>query len=124
MTEPRRRIPAPKGQVALWLALGGLASTFIGTLGVLIGFTLLISALVLGFQARREARPERAPGATPAIVIGSVALFFGLIGIVGMVLFRQEILAYEECSLGANTEVAKQACMDQLMEGLRGRVNR
>lgn len=127
LSNPRRSgQPPAKGQVALWLALGGLFATFIGTLGALIGFALLTSALVMGIQARRDARRQgkSAPGATPAIVIGAVSLFFGLVGLVGFVVFRNEVLAFEECSLGANTEVAKQACMDQFMSGLQSRIKR
>jgi uncharacterized membrane protein YhaH (DUF805 family) len=116
----------PKGQMALWLALGGLFATFIGTFGALLGLALLTSGLVLGIQARREARRQAtvAPGATPAIVIGAVSLFFGLIGLVGFIIFRTEIMTFEECSLGANTEVAKQACMDELVSSLQERIRR
>lgn len=116
----------PRARVALWLALGGLLVTFVGTVGAIVGLGMLSSALVMGIQARRESKRTGADatGATPAIVISAVSLFFVVIGLVGFVVFSDEILAYEECSRGANTEVSRQACMDELMEGLRQRLAR
>lgn len=123
---PRKREQPPPGQVALWLAIGGVLATFIGTVGSLIGLGLLIAALVMGIRARREAKRTGTParGAVPAIVIGAVSLFFMVIGLVGLAIFSEEFLAYQECSQGANTEVARDACMNELMDSVRQRLDR
>lgn len=122
----RPRPPMPRGRLALWLALGGLFATFIGTLGTAIGFGMLMAALVIGIRAKREAKAGAtdASGATAAIVIGAVSLAFMLIGLVGFAVFRDEIMAFEECSRGANTEVAREDCMNTLMDSLQSRINR
>jgi len=116
----------PRGRVALWLALGGLVATFFGTLGTAAGFGMLTAALVIGIRAKREARATGgdAAGATPAIVIGAVSVLFMIIGLIGFVIFRDEIIAFEDCSRGANTEIAREACMDEFMQGLRERMGR
>lgn len=129
MSENQRRLDRPrmpKGRLALWLALGGVAATFIGTLGTAVGLGMLTAALVTGIRAKREARTTGtdASGATPAIVIGAISLVFATIGLIGFAIFRTEIVAFEECSRGANTEVARQACMDDLMQSLERRIGR
>lgn len=124
---PENGRPA-RGRLALWLALGGLLATFLGTFGAFVGFALLSAGFITGIRALREAKssgdPTIAAGATPAIVIGSVGLFLGVVGLVALILFRAEVTRFDECSLGANTEVARQACMDQLIDGVEARVKR
>jgi hypothetical protein len=116
----------PKGRLALWLALGGLLASLVGTVGIFVGFGLLSAAFVTGIQAKREAKAkgETAPGSTPAIVIGAVSLVFVFIGLIGLLIFRTEVMRFDECSLGANTEVARQACMDRFISDLQERLRR
>lgn len=131
--------PIPRGRLALWLAFGGMLLTFFSLPWLAVSFGLFAAALVSGIRAKREAKaaekPEIAVGATAALIIGGIGVTFGMFALVSLLLFRTEVARYEECALGANTEVAKSDCLnqlmsdsqarlDQLMSGIQARFNR
>lgn len=120
--------PIPRGRLALWLAFGGMLLTFFSLPWLAVSFGLFAAALVSGIRARREAnatgKPEIAVGATGAMIIGGIGVAFGMLALVGLLLLRTEVARYEECALGANTEVAKSDCVNRLVSDIQARFNR
>jgi hypothetical protein len=123
--EPKR---IPRGRLALWLALGGIITAMLSVPWIALSFGLFISAFIIGIRARIEAKrtsdPIPARGAIAAIVIGSIGMTIGLIGIAGIALLYPEISRFDECRLGANTEIARADCMEQLRKEITQRLNR
>lgn len=118
----------PRGRLALWFAFGGMLLTFFSLPWLALSFGLFAAALVSGLRAKKEAKasntPEIATGSTGAVVIGGVGVLFGLLALVGLLLLRTEIARYEECAIGANTEVAKTDCMNRLVDDIQARLKR
>lgn len=89
-----------------------------------VGFVLVGAGLIQGIRALRAASRVggSAPGATPAVVIGSIGLLLGLgLLAVGVYLFP-ELQKYRSCMAGANTEVSREDCRASFERGYRLRL--
>lgn len=121
LSEEEARRLRNRGRYALALGLAGLLAAFIAfPLGPILG----VAAIVLGVLARRAARDAwtTVPGAKAGIVLGIVATALSTIVIVTMVVFWDEAMEYQECISGANTQTAREACYERLMERLTERL--
>ena len=110
-----------RGRYALALGFAGLLASVIAfPLGPILG----IAAIVLGLSARRAAREAQVsvPGAKPGIVLGIVATALSTILLATMVVFWDEATEYQRCMSGANTQTAREACQERLMERITERV--
>lgn len=118
----------PRGRLALWFAFGGILMSLFSLPWLALSFGFFAAALVTGLRAKKEAKaanqPEIAAGATGAVVVGGIGVAFGILALVGLFILRTEIARFEECALGANTQIAKQECTDRLMSDIQTRLNR
>jgi predicted PurR-regulated permease PerM len=128
---PRRPAspPDPVVQQRAWtamamgaLSLGGLflASGLRHAIYVVIG-TLVIGAVAawLGSTAMsqaRKARTGRPRGAVAGLVLGLLGLAFSGLALIVFAMFWTQLSAYWNCSSGANTLTAQQACQHQLSQ--------
>jgi hypothetical protein len=97
------------GRFALMLGIFGLlASIFVPPLGIFAGGI----AIGLGVAGRRRGRRAGrvVPGAGPGLILGVVAVAIGLVLSVVWAVFWNEIVDYQECVSGANTQTARQNC--------------
>lgn len=110
----------PGGRLALGVAAAGLLTAlFYAPLGL----ALTVVALVLAVRARRRARRAggTAPGSGLALGIGIAGAVITALLLVTIVVLYDEVTTWTECMQGANTEVAKSDCRDELESALRRR---
>ncbi|MEQ7010005.1 DUF4190 domain-containing protein [Actinopolymorpha sp. B17G11] len=120
-TEDEQKRIRNRGRLAILFGLTGLvASVLAFPLGLLLG----IAAIVCGALARRAARLHRVPvpGATPGLVLGIVATLFASILTATAVVFWDEVVEYQQCFSGANTQTARDSCQQRLEERIIDRV--
>jgi hypothetical protein len=81
------------------------------------------AAVILGIRAQRRAQRKRgrAPGAVGGIVCGAIGAILATGAAALVLLLFDEFNDYADCRSGANTEIAKQACEDQLRARLEDR---
>ena len=125
--QPPSSPPDPAVQQRAWtaaamgaLSLGGLflASGLRHAIYVVAG-TLVIGALAawLGSSAvsqARKGRTGRPRGAVAGIVLGLLGLAFSGLALIVFAVFWNQLSTYWNCSSGANTLTAQQACQHQL----------
>lgn len=110
---PRRPTPRgpeiPGGRAALFLGLAGLV---LSVVVFPVGLVLDISAIILGARARKRAAAAggHAPGATGAVIAGTVGAAFAAGVLTFLAVFWTEFRDYQECLSGANTEIARERC--------------
>ncbi|GAA5030642.1 DUF4190 domain-containing protein [Actinopolymorpha pittospori] len=121
VTEDQLRRARNRGRFALLLGIAGLAtSIFAFPLGLILG----VAAIVLGALARRDGKRGRQQiaGATPGMVLGIVASVFACVLGVMAAVFWTEIIDYQDCYSGANTQTAREGCQRHLEEQIMDRV--
>ena len=101
--------------LALFLASGlrhavyvVVATLVIGALAAWLGSTAVSQA--------RKGRTGRPRGAVAGIVLGLLGLAFSGLTLILFALFWNQLSAYWNCSGGANTLTAQQACQHQLSQ--------
>jgi hypothetical protein len=104
------------GRLALVAGLSGLLMSVLPP----VGLVLDALAISIAVRARRITRAHgvAAPGAVTGAILGLAGL--ALVTTVLAVLWN-ESRAYEVCIGGANTEIAKQNCRDQLVDDIERR---
>jgi hypothetical protein len=110
-----------RGRLAILFGLTGLvASVLAFPLGLLLG----IAAIVCGVIARRASRRTHVtvPGATPGLLLGVVATVFASILTATAVVFWDEVVEYQQCYSGANTQTARESCQQRLEERIVDRI--
>lgn len=116
-----------RGGVAAFMlaALGALSLVVLFPLRVspLVALALAGSGIWLGVRARRRGRREsrRAPGAVGAIVAGVLTCALALVLGATLLVFENEVRAYQDCVTGANTRVARSDCDRQLQDAVQRR---
>lgn len=124
-TQGPRPVPPPEVVRAGWLTLGmGAASPVLAVLLFPLGFALGLGAALAGRRTVRAAHGQgvSAPGTAAAgITLGAVGMALAVL--VGAVLWWlwPQVTAYRDCLQGANTQLARSACEDQLIDDLRAR---
>lgn len=109
------------GQVAVFLALAGIVLTFFYWRA---GGVLDVAAVIVGARALHRAarRRSKAPGAIPAVIVGSIGTVIALALLLVTIFFHNEMQAYSDCMSGANTVQAKQHCKTALRHSLEDRL--
>jgi predicted PurR-regulated permease PerM len=121
--------PDPVVQQRAWtamamgaLSLGGLflASGLRHAIYVIVG-TLVIGAVAawLGSTAMSQARKSRTGrprGAVAGLILGLLGLAFSGLALIVFAMFWTQLSTYWNCSSGANTLTAQQACQHQLSQ--------
>jgi len=112
-----------RGRLAIFLGLAGLVcvtSVFALPLGLGLG----IAAIVVGARARKRGQQahQAVPGAMTGIVLGIVSSVFASLLIVSAAVFWEELVEYQDCVSGANTNTAREACQREFEERLVERV--
>ncbi|SDS48094.1 hypothetical protein [Actinopolymorpha singaporensis] len=121
-SEDQRRQVNAYGRFALMLGIFGLlASIFVPPLGIFAGGI----AVWLGVAGRRRGRRagRAVPGAGPGLVLGVVAVAIGLVLSVVWAVFWNEIVDYQECVSGANTQTARQNCQTTFEKSIFDRLS-
>ena len=90
---------------AIYVVAGTLA---IGALAAWLGSTAMSRA--------RRGRSGRPRGAVAGVVLGLLGLAFSGLTLIVFALFWNQLSAYWNCSSGANTLTAQQACQHQLSQ--------
>jgi predicted PurR-regulated permease PerM len=128
--------PDPAVQQRAWTALGlsllsllglYLASGLRHAIYVVIG-TLVIGAVAawLGSTAMSRAkrgRTRRPGGAMAGLILGLIGLAFSGLTLIVFAVFWSQLSTYWNCTSGANTLTAQQACQNQLSQAMRNEVN-
>nr|WP_221308270.1 DUF4190 domain-containing protein [Nocardiopsis mwathae] len=85
------------------------------------GALLCVIGIYQGRKARRAAKENTttAPGAVPSMVLGWLGLVLAAFMYMGMLMFWDEVEAYQQCSSRAHTVSTQQQCDEALQEGLR-----
>ncbi len=107
-----------------WALVLGIAGLLASVAAFPLGLALGIAAIVLGLRARRAGASNRmvVPGATPGLVLGAVATVFAGILTVTAVVFWDEVVEYQQCLSGANTQTARDGCQRHLENRIMDRV--
>jgi predicted PurR-regulated permease PerM len=84
------------------------ATLVIGALGAWLGSTAMSQA--------RRGRTGRPRGAIVGVVLGLLGLAFSGLTLIVFALFWSQLSAYWNCTNGANTLTAQQACQHQLSQ--------
>ncbi|MCU0264505.1 MAG: hypothetical protein MUC45_00075 [Actinomycetia bacterium] len=103
----------------------GLAAMVLAVVVFPVGFAVGLGAVLAGRRtlraARRAGRP--APGMVAAgITFGAVAMLLAALVTAVLVWLWPEVSAYQDCMAGANTELARTACEDALLDSLGERL--
>jgi predicted PurR-regulated permease PerM len=128
--------PDPAVQQRAWTALGlsllsllglYLASGLRHAIYVVIG-TLVIGAVAawLGSTAMSRAkrgRTRRPGGAMAGLILGLIGLAFSGLTLIVFAVFWSQLSTYWNCTSGANTLTAQQACQNQLSQAMRNEIS-
>jgi len=74
------------------------------------------AAVIVGVRAQNRAqrRRGRAPGAAGGIITGAIGAVLATGAAALALLFFDEFTDYADCRSGANTQIARQSCEDEL----------
>ena len=132
--------PPDRGTGPAGAERGGLVALFLGLCAVVFSIEIMnmmmnapvltvlgpitgAAAIFMGVRTRRRARANarRAPGTVGGIVLGAVGLAFSVLLFGSLVVMWPEFSAFRDCTNGANTISAQNACNKTFTDDLRKR---
>jgi ABC-type amino acid transport system permease subunit len=138
-TLPPRPLPPPdpasrqRGLAALTLGglslIGlalGLGNVHRGIYVAILTLLFAITAIWLGARVNRSARrtgTARPRGAVSGIVLGSLGLALSALWLLVLAVFWPQLNTYYNCTAGANTVAAQQACHTQLSKSVGAEIS-